>query len=192
MSSLAQARTLGEIGSILILLTIIPYAGGAIGLVGLILILVSVKYISDVLADRSIFNNMLISVILAIVGLVIGIAFAVAIFLSFFRGFTAPLEPSMFMHPRFFTAFFVALVPIWIFYIISAIFLKRSYDTIASKLNIGMFRSAALIYLIGAILVIVFVGFIIVFIAEILQAIAFFSIPEQAPQPSQPVVMHPA
>ncbi|VVB87826.1 Uncharacterised protein [uncultured archaeon] len=59
MSSLAQAKTLGEIGSILVLLAIIPFAGRAIGLVGLVLILVSVKYISDALADRSIFNNML-------------------------------------------------------------------------------------------------------------------------------------
>ncbi len=189
MSSLAQAKTLGEIGSILVLLTIIPFAGRAIGLVGLVLILVSVKYISDVVADRSIFNNMLISVILAIVGLVIGIVLAAAVFFSFYRGFMVPFEPSAFMRPRFFTfltAFIFALVPIWIFYIASAIFLKRSYDTIASKLNIGMFRTAALLYLIGAVLVIVFIGFIIIFVAEILQAVAFFSIPEEAPQPPQP------
>ncbi len=189
MSSLAQAKTLGEIGSILVLLTIIPFAGRAIGLVGLVLILVSVKYISDALADRSIFNNMLISVVLAIIGLVIGIVLAAAVFFSFYRGFMVPFEPSAFMRPRFFTfltAFILALTPIWIFYIASAIFLKKSYDTIASKLNISMFRTAALLYLIGAVLVIVFIGFFIIFIAEILQAVAFFSIPEEAPLPPQP------
>ncbi|MCX9010647.1 MAG: DUF996 domain-containing protein [Candidatus Methanoperedens sp.] len=191
MSSLAQAKTLGEIGSILMLLTLIPYAGGAIRLVGLVLVLVSVKYISDALADKSIFKNMLISVILAIVGLIIGVIFAAAVFFSFYRGFTGPFEPSIFMHPRFFTfvtAFFLAIIPIWIFFIISAVFLKKSYDTIASKLNISMFRTSALLYLVGAVLVIVLVGFIIIFIAEILQAVAFFSMPEQMPQPSQPAV----
>ncbi|VVB87829.1 Uncharacterised protein [uncultured archaeon] len=131
----------------------------------------------------------MISVILAIVGLVIGIVLAAAVFFSFYRGFMMPFEPSAFMRPRFFTfltAFILALVPIWIFYIASAIFLKKSYDTIASKLNISMFRTAALLYLIGAVLVIVFIGFIIIFIAEVLQAVAFFSIPEQAPLPPQP------
>jgi uncharacterized membrane protein len=190
MSSLAQAKTLGEIGSILVLLTIIPFAGRAIGLVGLVLILVSVKYISDVLADKSIFNNMLISIILAIVGIVIGIVLAAAVLVSFFRGFMMPFEPSVFMRPGFFstyfTAFILALTPIWIFCIASAIFLKKSYDTIASKLNISMFSTAALLYLIGAVLVIVFIGVIIIFIAIILQAVAFFSIPEQLPQPPQP------
>lgn len=190
MSSLAQAKTLGEIGSILMLLTFFPYAGGAIRLIGLVLVLVSIKYISDALADKSIFKNMLISVILAIVGLIIGIIYAAAVFFSFLGGFTEPFELSVFMQ-RFFnfvTAFFFAIIPIWIFLIISAVFLKKSYDAIASKLNVGMFRTAALLYLVGAVLGIVLVGFIIIFIAEILQAVAFFSMPEQAPQPSQPAV----
>ncbi len=188
MSSLSQAKTLGGIGSILVLLSMIPYAGGVLGLVGFVLILVAVKYISDALTDKSIFSNMLVSVILAIIGLIVGILFAAAILFSYFGGFRAPPDPSMFMGPHIYTflkTLLLAIAPIWVFSIASAIFLRRSYDTIASKLKISMFSTAAVLFLIGAVLAIVLIGFIIIFVAEILQAVAFFSIPEQVPQPSQ-------
>ncbi len=38
MGSLEQAKTFGGIGSILLLLSAIPYAGGIAGLVGLVLV----------------------------------------------------------------------------------------------------------------------------------------------------------
>ena len=63
------------------------------------------------------------------------------------------------------------------------VFQRRRFKVIASSLNVGMFRTAALIYLIGAALVIIFVGFIIIIISEIIQAAAFFSIPEQITHP---------
>jgi len=188
MSSLAQAKTLGGIGSILVLLSVIPYAGMVIGLVGLILILVAVKYISDVFKDKSIFNNMLISVILGIAGIVIGIIVGVVFLFSYFKGFPEPFEASMFMGEQmysFIIAILLVIIPIWIFTIISAVFLRKSYNSIASKLNIGMFNTVGLLYLIGAVLAIVFIGLILLFVAEILQAVAFFSIPEQAQQPQQ-------
>jgi len=47
-----------------------------------------------------------------------------------------------------------------------------------------MFRTTGLLFLIGAATLIVLVGFVILFIAAILQVVAFFSIPEQLP--SQP------
>lgn len=188
MGYLAQAKTLGGIGSVLVLLSIIPCAGVGFGLVGLVLILVAIKYISDILADKSVFNNMFISVVLAVIGVVVGFVIAAATLFSFFRGFTTPPDPSIFTGSRFFSFFttiLLAIVPIWIFCIVSAIFLKRSYNTISSKLNISMFSTAALLYLIGAALTIILIGFIIIFIAGILQAIAFFSMPEEAKQPSK-------
>jgi uncharacterized membrane protein len=48
-----------------------------------------------------------------------------------------------------------------------------------------MFQTTGLLYLIGAALTIILVGFLILLIAEILQIVAFFSIPEQLP-PSMP------
>lgn len=77
----------------------------------------------------------------------------------------------------------VGLVVIWVFYLISAIFLWKSYDRIATRLNVNMFHTTGLLYLIGAALTIIIVGLLIVLIAEILQIVAFFSIPDQLPGP---------
>lgn len=41
-----------------------------------------------------------------------------------------------------------------------------------------LFSTTALIYLIGMATVIVFVGFIVVFVAKVLEIVAFFSLPE--------------
>ncbi len=188
MNSLAQGRTLGGIGSILILLSIVPYAGIVLFIVGFILVLMAVKYISEAAEDKTIFNNMLIAVILAIVGMIAGAAVVVARLFPFFREFRPMYSPSMFVEPRmypFFTTLIIALVILWIFYIGSAIFLRKSYTTIASKFNISMFDTVALLYLIGAVLSIVLVGFIVIYVAEILQTVAFFSIVEKEQQPSQ-------
>ena len=188
MNSLAQAKTLGGIGSILILLSIIPYAVIVLFIVGFILVLMAVKYISEAAEDKTIFNNMLIAVILAIVGMIAEAAFVVARLFPFFREFMPMYGPSMFVEPRmypFFTTLIIALVILWVFYIGSAIFLRKSYSTIASKLNISMFDTVALLYLIGAVLSIVLVGFIVIYVAEILQTVAFFSIVEKEQQPSQ-------
>ena len=73
------------------------------------------------------------------------------------------------------------LLVVWIFLVISAVFLRRCYDTMGKKLGVSIFNTAATLYLVGAALTIVFVGFIVLFIAEIIQAIAYFSIPALPP-----------
>jgi len=55
---------------------------------------------------------------------------------------------------------------------------RRTQNSVASSLNIGLFSTEALINLIGSVLTVVLIGFIIIFIADIIQIIAFFSIPE--------------
>jgi len=86
------------------------------------------------------------------------------------------------------------LAIIWVLLLASAIFVRRSYESIGKKIGIGMFGTTGLIYLIGAALTIVLVGFVLLFVALILNIIAFFSIAEQpAPQtmaqPASPPAM---
>lgn len=135
---------------------------------GWILILVALKDISDVVQDKSIFDNALLAGITAIIGSVILFVF---IFFSFavFRVFSL--------------GFFGILAAFWVLSIVSAIFLKNSYDRAAQKLNNSSFGTAGLLYLIGALTTIVLVGFLILFIALIFQIIAYFSIQDQ-PVPS--------
>jgi len=171
MTKTGTAKTLGGVGSILLL---IP----GVSIVGYILILIATKYISDDLGDKSIFDNMLYAVIAGIVGVA---AAAFIIFTgSMFGAFT-------------FTASAIAgliggLAVAWIALIVSSIFIRRAYDTMATKLNVGTFRTAGLLYFIGAILTIVLVGFLLLLVAAILQIVAFFSINETAPgMQAQPV-----
>jgi len=191
MASLGQAKTLGGVGSILVLLSPIPYAGAVLAIVGFIMILIAVKYIADVLGDQKIFNNMIVSVVLAIIGIVVGVLVVLSAVYSLIGLGRYTYTPGTTTLPTGFSAVIVSiiagLVVIWIFYLVASIFLKRSYDTIATRLNIGMFHTTGLLYLIGAATAIIFVGFIIVFIAEILQIVSFFSLPEQMPMGPKPM-----
>ncbi len=200
MGSLVQAKSLGGIGSLLLVLSVIPSAGPILGIIGFILVLIAVKNISEAVGNKAIYDNALISIILGIVGLVVGLVVGVAGFLSFFgapRFFQGPFEPPFergfqpgdFMGPGFISfilAIIAGLLVIWATTIASAVYLRRSFTSIASALNIKQFSTAATLYLIGAVLVVVLVGFIIIFIAAIIQTLAFFSIPEQPTKPPPP------
>lgn len=185
MASLSEARVLGGVGSILLILSLVPNVGPILGIVGFILLLIAIKYISDIVGDEQIFKNMLISVILAIIGVFVGVIIGgAAIFALISKGFLARsmTSPAAFLSillGAFFIHLIVAFIIVWIFMIISAIFFRRSLNSIASKLNVRMFGTAGIIYLIGAI--IPAIGFIIMIVAAILLAVAFFSIPEGLP-----------
>jgi uncharacterized membrane protein len=189
MASLSQAKTLGGVGSILVLLGAIPNIGFVLAIVGFILILVAVKNVSESVNEPSIFNDMIIAVLLAIIGLVVfGVIVLAAIFS--FLNFSQFGTPTPGMIPSGFLGaiglLIAGLVVVWVFYLVSAVFLRRSYERIGMRLNVNMFHTTGLLYLIGAALTIIFVGLLIVLIAEILQIVAFFSIPEQLPSSAPP------
>ncbi|HYC26798.1 MAG TPA: DUF996 domain-containing protein [Nitrososphaerales archaeon] len=169
MGKLSDGKTLGGIGSIL---QIIP----GVSIIGYILTLIGVKYISDELQDGSIFSDMLYAVITGIIGVAVGVFFIlfgvvasrVTLGVSEFSGIAG----------------FLAVA--WVALIISAVFVRRAFEKMANRLNAPTFRTAGTLYLVGAVLVIVLVGFLILFIAYILQVIAFFSIQEPPVQSQQP------
>jgi uncharacterized membrane protein len=166
MATLSQAKTLGGIGSILIF---IPF----VSLIGYILVVVAVKDVSDYLQDKVIFRNILIAALTGIVGAFAG---GLVVIIGFRSAFTSGAFSVSGLG-----GVLAGLLVVWIFLIISAFFLRRTYDTMAQRLGVGTFRTAATLYLIGAVLTIVLVGFIVLFIAEIMQAVAYFSIPAQPP-----------
>jgi uncharacterized membrane protein len=193
MTTLSQAKALGGVGSILLLLGTIPSAGTLFSIVGFILVLVAVKYIANVVQDRAIYNNMIISVIMGIIGMIVFFVLVVGALAAFIG---LPPPPGFFEPPAevedigadvlaFIAALLVGLAILWIFFIISAVFLRKSFNAIAGRLNVRMFSTAATLYLIGAFLLVILVGFVLIFVAQILMAVAFFSIREPAPQPVQ-------
>jgi uncharacterized membrane protein len=176
LARLDQAKTLGGIGSIL---ELIP----GIAIVGYILTLIAVKNISDELQDKAIFDNMLYAVITGIIGVIVG-------FFLLFSGIAVSAITAGISAFAGAVAFFAI---IWIVLIISAIFVRRSFEEIASRLSVNTFRTAGTLYLIGAVTTIIIVGFVILLVAYIFQIVAFFSIKDTVPtgQPAQMQVPPP-
>ncbi|MFQ5907837.1 MAG: DUF996 domain-containing protein [Thermoplasmata archaeon] len=189
MGTLRDAKNYGGIGAILLLVGVfIPLVGIAISIVGFILMVIAVKYISEAVGDRSIYNNMLYFVIIAIIGSVVAFLFVFIALLPFLApGFDPITGPIDITDPAAIFAivtFLIGLAVAWILSIVAAVFLRSSFNSISARLGVGLFGTSALLYLIGAILMIVIVGFFLIFVAEILMIVAFFSIPEQQPAPA--------
>jgi len=163
VTTLSQAKSMGGVGSILVLLSFVPSVGFVLGIVGLVLVLIAVKQISDAVNDREIFNNVLMAIILQVVGIGI-LTFAVL-------------------------GGLISMFAMGIVLIIAARFLRKGYERIAVRTGTEVFGTVGRWYFYGALLVIVLVGFIIILIAEILQIVAFFSLPESPPP--QPTTEQP-
>jgi uncharacterized membrane protein len=188
-----EARILGGIGAIFALLSFVPTVGGVLGVIGFVMILVAVKYIADGFYDQSIFNNMMIAVILAISGIIAGTVIILPTVLNAFQNgyfnganFAPSISVTMAQWVSFGTTIGLGLLATWVFFLASAVFLRRSYKTIGTHLHVHMFETAGMLYLFGAATAIVGIGFAILFVAQILTAVAFLSIPEAAGIPAQP------
>jgi uncharacterized membrane protein len=78
----------------------------------------------------------------------------------------------------------VAFVIFWVFLIVWAFLARKSLKTLAAKSGVGMFGTASLLLIIGAGLAIVLIGFVVMWVAVLLLAIAFFQMHAQVEQPS--------
>ncbi len=192
MSKLSEAKTFGGIGALLMLIGgFVPYAGPIISIVGLVLLFIAVKSISNLTKDEEIFSNYLMHFIINIISIV---ALIVIMLLAFGAagGFTwiSGLEGAEITDLESFWDNFgtiiggciLALVVSWILYIIAAIYLRRSYNKIAEHTKVDLFKTTGLIYFIGAITTIIIIGLIIIFVARIIEIIAYFSLPDNLPE----------
>lgn len=185
MATLSQGKTLGGVGAILVLFTAIPSVGWILGIAGFVMILMAVNYISQAVSDRKIYNNMILSVLLAIgaIGVgtvtVIGTVFHV-LGMGTFVGSNFVLNPNIAVGNwlGLAGAVIAGLAVVWALLIASAVFFRRSLNSISQRVNVKMFETTGLLYLIGAATAIIAVGFLLILVAEILLAVSFFSIDE--------------
>lgn len=176
--NLSTPKLLGGIGAILLVLTITPYLGAIAGMVGIILILISLNMFSKIYNHPQIFRNALISFVLAIIG---GFVAMLTVGITFFSLFTMMghhYYPShIFSSIGIGTAF--AFIIIYLLFIISAYYLKSSFTLLSSYTGVNLYKTGALWYFIGTILFIVAIGILINLVAWILIAVAFFTTPEE-------------
>ena len=188
MSKLSEAKILGGIGAILTLIGgfIIPGIGAIISLV---LIFIAIKYIARETKDNSIFDNYLMHFITSIIAIVaMGLIFFISIggfSFTFFKAlesieFTDVNSVWSFFSPYIFL-WLIAIIIGWVFLIISALYLRKSYKSISKLTKVHMFETTGFVYFIGAITLIVGIGIFIILVAKILEIIAYFKLPDELP-----------
>jgi uncharacterized membrane protein len=168
---------MASIGALLLVIgSFVPF----LSLVGIILLLVGLRDLARHYNDNSIFQNALYAVIFGIIGIVAAGVLLLSLFISgagAFLGLAAGIIG--------------ALIVAFIFYILMALYFRRTFDSLADKSGQGMFRTAGLLLLVGAVLTIIIVGLILIFVAWILATVAFFSMTptatsQQPPPPPPP------
>ena len=186
MSKLSEAKILGGIGALLMLFGgfLLPGLGA---IIGLILLFIAVKYISNECKDSSIFDHYLLSFIYIIVAIVAVVSiFLLSIGSITFFSVVESMDFTDFNSVMDFFAPYIiwwilALIIGWVFFIFSALYLKKCYYTIAEKTNVHMFRTAGLVNLIGAVTLIIAIGILILLVARILEFVAYFQLPDKLP-----------
>jgi len=189
MSKMSNAKVFGGIGAILSLIGgAIPGIGFVMPIVGLVLLFVAVKYISEETRDDSIFRNYLFYFVCILIAIIAAaaIVFVTIGGLSFFtliseEDFSGE-EPSLGFLGALIGGIFIALVIAWVLLIIGTMYLRRSYNHIADHTKVDLFRTTGTVYFIGAITLVILIGALILLIAKILEIIAFFSLPDTLPK----------
>ncbi len=172
-----------------------------LGIVGFILVLIALKGMADHYNESGIFNNALYGFLLAIVGAVV----AVGVFIGTALSVLADIGISDWANVNEWTAALttetaldalltllggvvIALVILFVFVILAMWFNRKSLNLLSAKSGVGMFGTTGLLMLIGAVLTIVLIGFLLIWIAYIILAVAFFSIKTTVaePPPSPP------
>jgi len=209
--NLETSKNLGGIGAILVAIGGLATFGhglaGLLSLIGIILVLIATKGLADHYGEAGIFNNALYALIMGIIGVIALIGVLVFSVLSAIADLGidttdwANLGPQLQQRLmggdmdfiwKLLGTIVLAWVVLSICVIIAAIFSRKSLNLASAKTGVGMFGIAGILMLIGGILAVVFIGYLLIWIAWILIAVAFFSIrttatQQTAPaQPSQP------
>jgi uncharacterized membrane protein len=206
--SLEMSKVLGLIGAIFMVVSpLSSSSNGALGFIGLVLLLIAFKDLAEYYRDGSIYKNALNGIIIFVVGVIItaaiiGIAAAGAltqIGLSM-SNWTDPVawqgidwnNLNYNALAPYFAAMIGALVILFVLTVLAAYFIRKSLRTLAQRTGISLFATSGTILLVGAILTIILVGFILLWVAMVLLAIAFYRMRTEPPIPvTSPIVQNP-
>ncbi len=174
----------GIIGSILILLIEFVSLGWAVAIVGFVFVGIAVYTLSKNFNYPPIFKNYALYLVTVAVGIAAAATYILIVLSSSqvsslvtqitnATSISASLESSVIQ--TLLVPVVLTLAVLVATFVISAIFLRRSFNAIAERTGVHLFASTGMVYLVGAALTAVFgLGLIIIFVAFILQAIAFY------------------
>jgi uncharacterized membrane protein len=189
-----SSKNLSAVGALLIVIgavagSVISFAG-ILSLIGIILVLIGVKGLANFYQEQGIFNNTLYSVITIVVGCVVGvgvIAVSAVAALADLGINWANIEDwanigtdvanvfadfDLSAIAALLGALLVGLVILWVAFIISMYFLRKSMNQLSAKSGVGLFGTAGLLVLIGAVIPVI--GLLLIWIGFIIATAAFF------------------
>ena len=170
---------MSAIGALLLFLSFLP----GVGIIGIILLLIGMKGLSEYYRDESIYRHALRGLMFGIIGIIAVSAFSLIIFLG-------GLAAVPFVGPAVVIGsillIIVILVVAFVFYLLMAMNFRRAFDILAVRSGEQNFRTAGTLLFWGAVLTIIAVGLVLIWIAWIILAIAFFSMRLTPAQPTQP------
>jgi len=181
-----QAITLGRVGILLPLAAIIPFLGMLAGLAALILLLFSHHYFSKFYEKPAIFNKALTGTIVMIAGNIIGgVIFGAALLSSV--GSVESVEGMQDVNfqnmlSRVFDSGLTILGVVIILAgsIIGFYFLFQGLGLLAEATGMNHFRTAGLLYFIGAIASVILIGGLVVLVGWVFHIVAYYSIQPEA------------
>jgi uncharacterized membrane protein len=189
-----SSKNLSAVGALLIVIgAVAGFAtafSGILSLIGIILVLIGLKGLANFYKEQGIFNNALYSIITAIVGCVVGVgvvAVSAVAALADLGVNLANIEDWANIGTDVATVFadfdlseiatllgalLIGLIILWVAFIISMYFLRKSMNQLSTKSGVGLFGTAGILVLIGAVIPVI--GLLLIWIGFILATAAFF------------------
>ncbi|ASJ10861.1 hypothetical protein A3L12_05875 [Thermococcus sp. P6] len=164
MTEIRNAKLMGGIGAALSMI-------GGVAILGFAMKVLAVKEIAEALGKEEIFKKYLLGVILWFIGSV-----GAALWMT---GLIGASDIGMILTGTI-GVLIVVGVPLLI---LGGWLMKKSYDMIAEETGVKKFSDAGMAYFLGGLLAVVFIGFLILLIAWILEIVAFFSLPDELEEP---------
>lgn len=186
-TSFEYGKTLAGEGSILLILGLVPYVGWVLGIIGVILLLRGVKELANYYQDNEIYENSLTGVKYYIIALVAAAVAVAAIVIGVGSATGYKFHSTFALTAGFgvgLAIFLVGIIIAFVFYVLAALHLRKTFNTLAQKSGEHSFETAGTLLWWGSVLTIVVVGLLLIFVAWIFSTIAFFSMRSQQLQPS--------
>ena len=194
-----SSKNLSAVGALLIVIgAALGFAvsfSGILSLIGIILLLIGLKGLANFYKEEGIFNNALYSIITAIVGCVVGVGVIAASAVSALADLgidwaniedwanvgtdvgTVFADFDLSAIATLLGALLVGLIILFVTLIISMYFLRKSMNQLSTKSGIGLFGTAGILVLIGAVIPVI--GLLIIWIGFILATVAFFQMKQE-------------
>ena len=194
-----SSKNLSAVGALLVVIGslsgVVPYVG-FLSLLGVILLLIGLKGLANFYNEQGIFNNVLYSIITCIVGAVVAVGAVVisavsaltdvgiditnvndwdtlgtdlGVIFTDFSDFGAMWN--------LISALVVGVIILFVTIIISMYFYRKSMDQLSTTSGIGLFGTAGLLMLIGAVIPVI--GLLLIWIGDILATVAFFQMKKE-------------